>query len=112
MPRAAEAFGIREKLAPYCLNLSHEVGGPKARQFERLLGIGIDDVEYLAEALGTGVRRTPVSDVRDNSPFGVLCEVIVPVAGLREHRERLGYDSWELRHAEDHPRLVTAYVDG
>lgn len=53
-------------------------------------------------------------NVRDNAPFGVLCEVRIAIAGLREHRNRTVAvaTSWELRHAEDPPRLVTAYIDG
>ena len=56
----------------------------------------------------------PIIDVRDNAPFGVLCEVRIRVAGLREHRDRVVpvTTSWELRHADDSPRLVTAYIDG
>lgn len=61
-----------------------------------------------------GVLAAPITDVRDNAPFGVLCEVRIPVAGLREHRDRIVAvtSSWELRHADDAPRLVTAYIDG
>jgi hypothetical protein len=114
LPTADQAFGIREKLAAYCLNLDHEVGGPKAEGFRRVLGIGIADLEYLTESLRTGVLDAPITDVRDNAPFGVLCEVRVPVAGLREHRDRVVpvTTSWELRQAGDAPRLVTAYIDG
>ena len=83
LPRAAEAFGIAEKLTLYCLNAEHAVGGPKARGFDRVLGIGIADVDHLCDALLAGVRITTITDVRDNAPFGVLCEVRVPVAGLR-----------------------------
>ncbi len=67
-----------------------------------------------AEALHIGVLSAPITDVRDNAPFGVLCEVSIPVAGLRDHRDRAVAvtTSWELRHADDAPRLVTAYIDG
>jgi hypothetical protein len=114
LPRADEAFGIREKLAAYCLNLDHELGGPKARGFLQVLGIGIDDLDYLADTLRTAILETPITAVRDNAPFGVLCEVRIAVAGLREHRARVAAvtAAWELRHPEDRPRLVTAYLDG
>ncbi len=38
----------------------------------------------------------------------------IAVAGLGEHRDRVALvtTSWELRHAGDAPRLVTAYIDG
>lgn len=113
MPRAHVAVGIQEKLVAYCLNADHRVGGPKAQGFGRVLAVGLADVEYLAEALRIGVLHTPISHVRDNAPFGVLCEVRIHVEGLREHRNRVVAvtTSWELRHADDPPRLVTAYVD-
>jgi len=79
------------------LNLDHEIGGPKAQAFQRILGIELADVDYLAEALQAGVRRAPISD---NALFGVLCEVRIPVAGLREHQDRVVAvtTAWELRH--------------
>jgi hypothetical protein len=114
LPLADEAFGVEEKLAAYCLNLEHELGHAKARGFQLILGIGRADVDYLADALRAGIRETPIVDVRDNAPFGILCEVRVAVAGLREHENRVVpvTTSWELRSADDPPRLVTAYVEG
>lgn len=114
LPRADRAFGTREKLMAYCLNAEHKLGGDKARGLQQILGIGIADVEYLAHALHAGVLESRISDVRDNAPHGVLCEVRVLVAGLREHRDRVAavVTSWELRHGQDRPRLVTAYIDG
>lgn len=96
------------------MNVEHEIGGPKARGFERTLGIKPADVEYLVEALLGGIREAPITEVRDNAPFGLLCEVRLPIAGLRKHRDRVVAlrTVWELRHADDRPRLVTAYIDG
>ena len=112
--RAEQAFGIREKLAAYCLNPDHKIGGAKARGFRQILGIELADLEYLVEALRAGILTAPTTDVRDNAPFGVLCEVRILVGGLREHHNRTAIvtTSWEVRHAGDVPRLVTAYVDG
>lgn len=114
LPRAELAFGIREKLAAYCLNPDHEIGGPKAQGFRQILGIELADLEYLAEALRAGILTAPTTNLRDNAPFGVLCEVRIPVGGLREHHHRTVAvtTSWGLRHAGDAPRLVTAYIDG
>lgn len=114
IPRAYEAFGITEKLTAYCLNVDHEIGGPKAVGFQRILGIEPADVAYLADALRAGIVHTPVANVRDNAPFGVLCEIQVPVHGLRNRQADVFAvtTSWELRHAGDAPRLVTAYIDG
>lgn len=107
-------MGIREKLAAYCLNADHEIGGPKAEGFRRILGIDLASLDHLADALSAGILTAPVTDVRDNGPFGALCEVRIPVAGLGDRRDRVVpvTTSWELRHAGDAPRLVTAYIDG
>lgn len=114
LPRAGEAYGIEAKVTAYCLNLDHEVGGPKAQGFLRILGIGLGDADHLVAELRDGVRVARISDVRDNTPFGILCEVRVPVRGLRERSDRIVAvtTSWELRDADDRPRLVTAYIDG
>ena len=87
-PQAEAAFGIREKLSACCLNPAHEIGGPKAQRFAQMLGIGLTDVDYVAEALQAGVLDARVTDVRDNAPFGVLCEVRIPVTGLRARGPR------------------------
>jgi hypothetical protein len=47
VPRAAEAFGVRYKLATYSLDVDHKDGGPKAKGFKRILGITIKDIGYL-----------------------------------------------------------------
>lgn len=114
LPRAGDAFGIEEKLAAYCLNPDHEIGGPKAEGFRSALGIGRADLEYLADALRTGILEQPIASARDNTPYGVLCEVRLPVDGVRERREHRATVTtvWELRHPDDRPRLVTAYVAG
>lgn len=112
LPRAAEAFGITEKLVTYSLNLDHPDGSAKAKGFEQILGIGPADLDYLDHTLRAGVLDAAITDVRDNPPWGLLCEVRVSVAGLHEKSGRVVSvtTSWELRHADDRPRLVTAYI--
>ena len=89
------------------------MGGAKAAGFLQILGISAADVEYLAAALLDGVRELPVTVVRDNAPFGLNCNVTVPVRGLGGRAGRIAnvLTSWELRHEGDRPRLVTAYID-
>jgi hypothetical protein len=50
--------------------------------------------------------------VRDNAPFGVLCEVRIAVEGLRDRHTHSAVvtTAWELRREHARPRLVTAYV--
>jgi hypothetical protein len=48
------------------------------------LGITLADVGHLANTLRIGVLDAPISDVRGNAPYGLLCEVCVSAVGLRE----------------------------
>lgn len=114
LPRAADAFGVEEKLAAYCLNPDHALGAAKARGFREIIDVTGADVEYLAGALLAGVIEAPITSVRDNAPYGVLCGVRIAVRGLRERRRRVVYvmTSWELRDEDSAPRLVTAYIEG
>jgi hypothetical protein len=113
LPRAQDAHGVLDKLRGYSLNLEHSEGSHKARVFRSVLGITLDDADHLADQLCAGIRETPVSEVRDNPPYGVLCEVPVSVAGVRglASRSAVITTSWEYRSAEDTPRLVSAYIE-
>jgi Domain of unknown function (DUF6883) len=65
-PRAEEAVNVREKLLGYSLNAAHKDGGPKARAFERILGITTADIEYLEAAIFAGIAEVPIGSVRHN----------------------------------------------
>jgi Domain of unknown function (DUF6883) len=113
LPRRELAFGVRDKLATYSLDVTHERGGPKARGFELMLGITIDDIEYLAEAIEAGILEIAVSEVRENSPYGFNCAVSVPIRGLDAKSDRTldVRTVWEITDPAAAPRLVTAYID-
>jgi hypothetical protein len=113
LPRARVAYGVESKLRAYSLNTEHEIGAHKARVFRRMLGIGLDDVEYLVDQLLVGIGDAPISDVRDNAPYGVLCEVVVSVQGIGAAAGSAASvtTSWEYRSPEDAPRLVSAYIE-
>jgi hypothetical protein len=86
-------------------------GGPKARGFEKILGITLEDIDYLEGAIYTGITLVPVSEVRDNEPWGIKCVVLIPVRGRNEKSGRLVdvITSWEIRDTGALPRLVTAF---
>lgn len=112
LPRSAEATGVRRKLSTYSLDAAHKSGGPKARGFELILGITIRDIGYLEGAIQTGVLMAPISGVRIRPPYGVHCEVRVPVRGLGAKAGRVieVRTAWELADADAAPRLVTAFL--
>ena len=111
LPRCAEPNGIRIKLADHCLNNTHEQGAAKARGAEEILGISIDDLEHLAREIEVGISISPVTDVRDNAPYGFTCAVDLAVRGLGERGGSV-IDTrtvWEIVSEGARPRLVTAY---
>ena len=113
LPRGEDAYNVNEKLRDYSLSVVHKGGREKAAGFRQILGITSDDIDYLAAVLLDGARTLPVSVVRQNPPFGLNCNIVVPVRGLGEYADRIApvRTSWELRHEGDRPRMVTAYID-
>ena len=111
LPRGAEAFGVRVKLAMYSLDIAHKDGGPKARGFERILGITIDAIDYLETQILARVLDTPISKVRENPPYGIKCTVDMPVRGIGAKADRVVNvrTGWLISTAGDPPRLVSAY---
>jgi hypothetical protein len=112
LPRGAEAFGVRDKLESYSLNRAHKDGGPKARGFERILGIAIDDIDYLEAQITSGVLQAPIASIREKPPHGTHYVVELPVVGIGPHSGRTANvrTVWEIAEPGDHPRLVSAYI--
>ncbi len=103
---------MREKLVGYSLDILHRDGGPKARGFERILGITIEDVDYLEAEILTGILTEPVGAVRDRPPYGIHCEVRVAIRGLGDKSDRLveATTGWEFAFPDAPPRMTTAYL--
>jgi hypothetical protein len=112
LQRAAEAAGVREKLAGYSLNPEHDRGGVKARGFERILGITLEHIEYLEAQLRQAILATPITAVRDRSPYGYVCEIKIPIQGIGAKRDRTVEvtTAWVGDSPDSAPRLVNAYI--
>jgi hypothetical protein len=112
LPRAAEAFGVRSKLATYSLDITNKVGAAKARGFERILEITLKDIDYLEAEILAGVLKTPIREIRGNAPYGVNCVVDIPIRGLGTKSERVlpVLTAWQIIEPGEAPRLVTAYI--
>ncbi len=111
LPRAAEAFGVRHKLATYSLDLTHKRGGPKARGFEKILGITIDAIDYLEAQILARVLDTPIREIRDNTPYGIKCTIDMPISGIGAKADRTVKirTVWAFDQPGAPPRLVNAY---
>jgi hypothetical protein len=112
LPRAEEAIGVRYKLATYALDMEHEVGGPKAQGFARILGITIDSIDYLESEIHAGIRDTPISSVRNNCPYGLSCVVEFPLRGVGGYEGRVVKvrTIWQFAATGTRPRLISALL--
>lgn len=112
LPRAAEAVGVREKLLGYSLDPTHGHGWAKARGFERILGIAIEDVDYLEAEIRSEILPAPVGAVRNRPPYGIHCEVRVEIRGLGDKSDRVVWATtgWEFAFPGAAPRMTTAYL--
>jgi hypothetical protein len=105
-------MGVREKLIGYSLNSLHREGGPKARGFERVLGITIEDLGYLEAAVQAGILSVPIASVRYNPPYGFNCVVDLPLSGIgaKSSRSASLRTVWRLSGPGAPPRLSTAFL--
>jgi len=112
LQRAAEAIGVRERLADYSLNPESEFGAPKARGFALILGITLEHLEQLEAEIRSGILTTPVSSVRENAIHRVNCVVDLPIRGVGDKQDRRVNTRtiWELADKDAAPRLVSAFV--
>jgi hypothetical protein len=110
LPRFDEPVGIEEKLRKYLLVLEHEVGGPKANGFMRMLGIDLDAVEYLEHQIRGGIARTPISTVRLYKAGGAGCTVDFQIPGIGRYSRRMAWvrTAWYLDGPHAPPRFSTA----
>jgi hypothetical protein len=112
LPRGEQAFGVREKLASYSLNLDHHAGGPKARGFAVILGITLETIDYLEVEIRLAVLRRPIAAVVDNGPYGWKCVIDFPLEGIGSYSGRVAKvrTVWELTSPDHPPRLVNAFL--
>ncbi len=113
LPRATQTLGVRYKLETYSLDITNEVGAPKARGFELILGITLEAIDYLETQIMTRVLDTPVCEVRENPPWGVNCVVDMPIPGIGAKADRIATvrTAWIISTPGAPPRLVSAYID-
>lgn len=79
---------MREKLLNYSLQMEHEVGGPKANGFTRILGITSESIDHLEAEVREGIRCNRITAVVDNQPYGWKCVVEIPIRRVGRYSER------------------------
>jgi hypothetical protein len=106
IPNSENAIVDARKLRDYCLNTEHRVGKHKARLFESLLGLTIDDAESLQTVL-LEVVKTHEAELGDNDEHGQRYQIEFEMAW--QSKEAMLLSAWIVRPNEDFPRLITCY---
>jgi hypothetical protein len=107
VPGAELAFVDIAKIRDYSLNSNHREGKHKARVFAAALDLTEDDADWLRQILLDAVRQHNCQLGR-NTPFGQRYIVDFPLA--RTGKQVRVRSVWNIRPAENIPRLVTCYV--
>jgi hypothetical protein len=114
LPRCDEPVGIAEKLRNYSLDVGHKDGGPKARGFLLMLGIGLDSIDHLEREIRAGIATTPISAVRVGVPGAFICTVQFRIAGPQRYSPRTASlrTTWEYIGPSAPPRMTNALLRG
>jgi len=102
----------KEKLTEYILNPDHDEGKHKAHLFKTLLGIELDDWEYLSVQFELGLINSQPLSLRDVKEYGdehhLQFEVHMPIIG-RNEEVMVVRTAWKIVDGGP-PSLVTAYL--
>lgn len=108
LPNGSRAVVDEEKILYCLLDPLHSEGRHHARLFRRLLGIGREDWATLRDVLLHHAEHSEVQPGQ-RSPHGTKYELRFTMTGKSGTHTILSV--WMIRHGEDFPRLVTAYVE-
>ncbi|MGA3066549.1 MAG: DUF6883 domain-containing protein [Tepidisphaeraceae bacterium] len=106
LPNGHRAIIDVKKLEDYCLSFAHKRGRHKARLFAASLGVGINQVEALRNALAGAASDGEATPTRKNR-FGQLYRVDFEMTG--QNRPKRVLSIWIVPDNEQIPRLVTCY---
>lgn len=95
-----------EKIQNYCLNFNHGRGKNKAYLFRKKLGITLDNVEILIEALQKAIMTEQVILHKQND-FGKYYDLKFFLK--TDQGESWVLSAWIVRTGENFPRLVSCY---
>lgn len=107
LPNPEQAAIDMQKLIGYCLNPEHSDGQHKAYVFRSALGIGVEEVEELRDALLQAVRTYDAVPGKSNQ-YGQKYLIDFPMT--RSEKQAVVRSAWIVRYDENFPRLVTCYI--
>jgi len=108
LPHHKNAVIPKEKFTAYALNKESK-GKNKAIAFEKALGYTVDNAEDLIKNIYQNLSRYPAK-MRSNTKYGQPFEVTMRLLGPNGKSAKVK-TGWIINNGENHPRLVTAFVD-
>ena len=97
-----------EKIYGYCLNSFHERGKHKARVFNQVFGITVQDGELLKSEIAGNLAGSEVTNIRE-SAHGTIYTVPLKICIFEREAEVI--TAWIIRHNNNVPWLITCYVN-
>ena len=107
LPNAEHAIIDKGKIRDYCLNHDHPRGKHKARIFQSVLGMTVDDAETLISEIKNRVQEYECQ-VGEQDDFGQRYTVDMPIEN--SPFEAVIRTGWIIKRNEISPRLTTCYV--
>ena len=107
LPNVQQA-DLGSKLEEYSLNLLHREGQHKARVFLSALGISLDNVDLLRDAILQAAHISDDVETRGDIGFGDI--YVLRFTMQTKVGAALVLTAWIIRQDEDFPRLTTCYI--
>jgi len=107
LPNVERAFVDIAKLRDYSLDLAHAEGKHKARVFAAALGLARNDANWLRDQLLTAARS---QDCQPGRKTNHGQRYVLDFTLVHQGKSARLRSVWNVRPAEDFPRLVTCYV--
>lgn len=109
LPNAENAVVDIAKLRDYCLSETHEVGSHKARVFRSVLGLTIENAEWLREQILIAAYNLD-AEMTTSIAFGE--RYCLDFELTFEEKTAVIRTSWIVEYGTDFPRLTMCYVKG
>jgi hypothetical protein len=103
-----ERVDLGSKLQDYSLNPLHRYGQHKARVFQSVLGLTLENSQTLRDALKQAAAGSEQAIHRGNNGFGEVYELRFRLTTAKGAATVLS--AWIIRHGEDFPRLTTCFI--
>jgi hypothetical protein len=107
LPNADKADVPLHKFTEYSLNPDHPTGRHKAHVFKSVLGLTLDDAEFLQE---TVKQIVTTHDAQPETPTSYGERYVIDFTMTTDVRTATVRTTWMIRRGEDFPRLTSCYV--